>query len=189
MTLRLLRAPHLLLRPLLPRIPSLSRRIRRRSTIKVRGILGNPRIPPPWPLESTWPRSVGVDRGGRTRKTLVEPYVSTATRRDTFQTSVWNRHKLVSVSATSTSTIGAREEALERVTCIHYPVQFRDTDKALIQALIDSGSEVNIMHPSFAKQLGLPIRPTDVGTQKIDDTALNTHEMVVIVFSVVDKAN
>ena len=58
-----------------------------------------------------------------------------------------------------------------------------------MQALVDSGSEVNAMHPSFPKQLGLPIRPTDVGVQKIDDTMLDTHGMVVAAFSVVDKAN
>ena len=97
--------------------------------------------------------------------------------------------KLVSVSATSTSVTGAREEALERVPCIHYPVQFKDTDKAPVQALINSGSEVNAVHPFFAKQLGLPIRSTDVGAQKIDGTMLDTHGMVVAAFSVVDKAN
>ena len=97
--------------------------------------------------------------------------------------------KLVSVSATSTSVTGAREEALERVPCIHYPVQFKDTDRAPVQALIDSGSEVNAIHPSFVKQLGLSIRPTNVGAQKIDGTILDTHEMVVAAFSMEDKAN
>ena len=59
--------------------------------------------------------------------------------------------KLVSVSATSTSMTDAREEALERVPCIHYQVRFKkDADKA-VQALIDSGSEVNAIHPFFAK--------------------------------------
>ena len=98
--------------------------------------------------------------------------------------------KLVSVSATSTSMTGAREEALERIPCIHYSVQFKkDTSKAQVQALIDSGSEVNAIHPTFAKQLGLPIRPTDVGAQKIDGTTLDTHGMVVAAFSVENKAN
>ena len=45
------------------------------------------------------------------------------------------------------------------------------------------------MHLSFAKQLGLPIQPTDVEAQKIDDTMLDIHGMVVATFSVVDKAN
>ena len=84
---------------------------------------------------------------------------------------------------------GASKEALERVSCINYPVQFKDTDKAPVQALIDSGSEVNATHPSIIKQLGLLIRPTDVEAQKIDGTTLDTHRMVVAAFSVEDKAN
>ena len=45
------------------------------------------------------------------------------------------------------------------------------------------------MHPFFAKQLGLPIRPTNIGAQKIDGTMLDTHRMVVVAFSVEDKVN
>ena len=86
------------------------------------------------------------------------------------------------------SMTGAREEALECVSYIHYPVQFKK-NKTLVQALIDVESEVNAMHLSFAKQLDLPIRPTDVGAQKIAGTTLNTSRMVVATFLVVDKAN
>ena len=46
---------------------------------------------------------------------------------------------------------GASKKALEHVSCIYYPVQFKDTDKALVQGLIDLGSEVNTIHPSFVK--------------------------------------
>ena len=60
---------------------------------------------------------------------------------------------------------------------------------AQVQALVDSDSKVNAIHPTFAKQLGFSIRPTDVEIQKTDNTILNTHEMVVATFSVVDKAN
>ena len=78
---------------------------------------------------------------------------------------------------------------MECVPCMQYPVQFKGLSKARGQALIDSGSEVNAIHPTFAKQLGLPIRPTDVGAQKIDGTMLDTYGMVVAAFSVEDKAN
>ena len=84
---------------------------------------------------------------------------------------------------------GAREEALERVPCIHYLIPFKDMEKAPVQALIDSGSEVNAVHLSFVKQLGLSIRPTNVRAQKIDGTTLDTYGMVVTAFLVVDKAN
>ena len=39
--------------------------------------------------------------------------------------------------------IGTREEALERVSYIHYPVQFKGTNETQVQALIDSRSEIN----------------------------------------------
>ena len=98
--------------------------------------------------------------------------------------------KLVSVLATSTSITDIKKEALKRVFYIHYPVQFKkNVDKTLVQALIDLENEVNAIYPSFAKQLGFSIRPTDVGAQKIDGTMLKTHEMVVAAFSVVNKAN
>ena len=85
---------------------------------------------------------------------------------------------------------GTREEALERIPYIYYSVQFKkDTSKAQVQVLIDSESEVNAIYPTFAKQLGLPIRLTDVRAQKIDGTMLDTHEMVVTAFSMEDKAN
>ena len=80
--------------------------------------------------------------------------------------------KLVSVSTTSTSIAGAREEALERVLCIHYPVQFEATNKTQVQALNDSGSEVNALTPAYASKLGLRARHTNVGAQKIDGSTL-----------------
>ena len=97
--------------------------------------------------------------------------------------------KLVSILATSTSITGAREEALERVSCIHYLVQFKGTNKTQVQALINSGNEVNSIQPIFVKELGLPIRPADIGAQKIDGITLDTYGMVVVAFSMTDKAN
>ena len=98
--------------------------------------------------------------------------------------------KLVLVLATSTSITGAREEALECVPCIHYLVQFKkNISKAQVQALINSRSEINGIHSIFAKQLGLLIRLTDIGAQKIDSITLGTYEMVVVAFLMKDKAN
>ena len=98
--------------------------------------------------------------------------------------------KLVSVLTTFTLVTGTREEALECILSIYYSVQFqKNTSKAQVQALINSGSEVNAIHLTIAKQLGLPIRPTDIGAQKIDGTMLDTYGIVVAAFSVVDKAN
>ena len=85
----------------------------------------------------------------------------------------------------------SREATLEWVPCIRYPVRFRrkndeDEDKD-VRALIDSGSEVNAMHPAYATKLGLRARKIDVGAQKIDKSHLDTFGMVIADFSVKDK--
>ena len=49
--------------------------------------------------------------------------------------------------------------------------------------------EVNAIHLIFAKEQSLPIRPTDVVAQKIDDSTLDTYRVVVAAFSVTDKTN
>ena len=98
------------------------------------------------------------------------------------------------VLATSMPVTVAREEEVDenlganlvRVPCICYPINF---GKKSVSALLDLGSKVNAVHPVFAKELGLPNRPTDMGAQKIDGTILETHGMVVAAFSVEDKAN
>ena len=100
--------------------------------------------------------------------------------------------KLVSVSAISISMTDVREEGLvlERIQYIYYPVQFKkDTNETQVQALFDSRSEVNAIHPTLVKKLGLSIRPIDIKVQKIDGITLNTYEMVVAAFSIADKAN
>ena len=96
--------------------------------------------------------------------------------------------KLVSVLAASMLMTDTREEVLEYVSCIYYLVWFK---RAMTQVwtLINSKSEVNIIHLTFAKQLGLSIRPTDIRVQNINSTTLDIYEIVVAVFSIVDKAN
>ena len=58
-----------------------------------------------------------------------------------------------------------------------------------MSALLDSGSEVNAIHSTFALELWLPIRTMDVEAQKIDGTMLDTFGIVVVAFSMMDKAN
>ena len=57
-----------------------------------------------------------------------------------------------------------------------------------VSALLDLGSEINAIQPTFARELGLPIRTTDVGAQKIN-VMLDTFGMMVVAFLVTDKAN
>ena len=75
------------------------------------------------------------------------------------------------------------EGKLERISYIWYLVIFKDKTKVLL----DSKSEVNTMNLAFASQLGLKIRKTNVGAQKIDGTTLETYGMVVSTFSMSDK--
>ena len=127
--------------------------------------------------------------------------------------------KLVSVLATSTPVIETRAETVEatqpiktaeaigtakvnedgdenegeypnltRIPCIRYPITFRKKSVPLL-ALFNSGSEVNAIYPTFARELGLSIRTTNIGAQKIDGTMLNTFRMVVVAFSMTNKAN
>ena len=81
----------------------------------------------------------------------------------------------------------AREEALERDPCIHYPVQFKGTNKTKVQALIDLGSEVNAMTPAYVSRLGFQAYCTDIGAQKIDGSTFETFGMVLASFQVENK--
>ena len=78
------------------------------------------------------------------------------------------------------------ENVIIRVFCIHYPVRFQE-NKEQVRALLDSGNEVNIMSPAYAKKLGLKTWKTNVGAQKIDGSALKTFGMVIADFQVEDK--
>ena len=77
-------------------------------------------------------------------------------------------------------------EEVVRVPCIHYPVRFQEEQ---VKALLDSGSEVNAMNPDYARKLGLKIRRTNIGAQKIDGSALETFGMVIVDFQVEDKTS
>ena len=44
---------------------------------------------------------------------------------------------------------------LECVYYIHYPMQFRKDQRAIIWALVDLGSKVNMITLAYTKQLGL----------------------------------
>ena len=52
---------------------------------------------------------------------------------------------------------------LSKIPCIHYPLCFQKDNQKKVQALINSGSDVNTMTPAYALKLGLQVRQTDVG--------------------------
>ena len=84
---------------------------------------------------------------------------------------------------------------LKQVMCIQYLIAFpgditQDGSALdLVSALFDSASEVNAMHPAFAKRLGFMMRAINVDAQKNNGTTFETYEMVVEAFSVTDQAN
>lgn len=59
--------------------------------------------------------------------------------------------------------------------------------KYLIKVLIDSNGKINVMQSSFTRKLGLYIRKTDVGAQKIDGSRLEIFTMVIAFFLIEDK--
>lgn len=73
-----------------------------------------------------------------------------------------------------------------QVFCIQYFIIFY---KQFMLVLLKSEIEINTIFPTFAKKLGLPIKQINIRAQKIYSTMLDTYEIVVIVFSVMDKAN
>lgn len=58
--------------------------------------------------------------------------------------------------------------------------------KKFVLALLDLKNVVNAIYLTFAKELGFSIQLTDVGAQKIDGNTLDTYEMIVVAFLVID---
>ena len=77
---------------------------------------------------------------------------------------------------------------LVQVPCIWYYIIFWKKS-VHVSALFDSDSKINTIHPTFVKELGLLIKQTDVGAQKVDGIILDIFGIVVAAFSVANKAN
>ena len=56
-------------------------------------------------------------------------------------------------------------------------------------AFLDSSNAMNAMYLVFAKRLGLTIRATNVGAQKINGTTFETYGILVAAFSVINQAD
>ena len=78
-------------------------------------------------------------------------------------------------------------KVLDKVPCICYPIQFRKDKGKDVLALLDSGSKVNAITPAYTAHLGLKVKVTDVGVQKINRSSLATYSMVIATFQVFDK--
>ena len=74
-----------------------------------------------------------------------------------------------------------KEVTLEQVPCIHYLLHFWKNTVG-VRALVDLGSEVNAMTPTYIAKLGLKVRKTNIGAQKIEGSTLETFGMVLADF-------
>ena len=54
---------------------------------------------------------------------------------------------------------------------------------------LDSGSEIHVINPDFARKLSLKVWKTNVGAQMINGSALKTFGMIITDFQVENKAN
>lgn len=76
----------------------------------------------------------------------------------------------MAVLTISMSMTVRKTEELEQVFCIKYPVIFKDKT----EASLDSESEVNIMTQTFAHQIELKVRRTNVKIQRLNGTTPET---------------
>ena len=83
---------------------------------------------------------------------------------------------------TGASTEAPKVRVLERVPYICYLVQFRKDKGKNVLVLLDSGREVNAMTLAYVAHLGLKVKVTNVGTQKIDRSSTATYDMVIATF-------
>ena len=127
----------------------------------------------------------------RTRKKAVETT-------ETVKTAEAVKTSKIAKTAKTIETVGAGKNSEEsksgensrfniaQVSCIQYSINFR---KKSILVLFDLSGEVNTLNLTFAQELGLLIKLTDVEAQKIDCIRMDTYEIVVRVFLVTNKAN
>lgn len=74
-----------------------------------------------------------------------------------------------------------KDVILEKVLFIYYLMQFRK-NQVKTQALIDSGSEINVITLAYIASLGLKVWQTNVGAQKINGSTLEIFEIALTSF-------
>ena len=95
----------------------------------------------------------------------------------------------ISLLVTGASTKALKVRVLDKVSSIFYLIQFCKDKSKHVLALLDSGSEVNAITSTYAAYLGLKVRVTNVGMQKINESSLAIYNIVIAAFKVVDKLN
>ena len=75
---------------------------------------------------------------------------------------------------TDTSKEAQEVRVLDKISCICYPIQFQKNKNKNILALLDFGSMVNAMTLAYIAKLGLKMQKSNIDTQKIDESSLDT---------------
>ena len=83
---------------------------------------------------------------------------------------------------TETSRKAQEVRILDKILCIYYLIQFQRNKGKDILALLNFGSKVNAMTPSYIAQLDIKVQKTNVSTQKIDISLLETYRIVIMAF-------
>ena len=91
----------------------------------------------------------------------------------------------MSVLATFMPVIGGGKKVVG-MPCIYYLVQFQEGQEQ-VRALLDSGSKVNTMNPTYIKKLDLKTWKTNIGAQKIYGSTFETFGMMIADFQVENK--
>lgn len=65
-------------------------------------------------------------------------------------------------------SMGVKDPQLERVFSIQYSLKFKKCGTK-VQALIESGNEINTMNLAYSAVLGLHVCPIDIGARKSMD--------------------
>ena len=86
----------------------------------------------------------------------------------------------------SNASMEAPEMILEQISCIQYPIKFRQ-EKKNVWTLINFDSKVNIITPAYAAVLGLKICSTCLWAQKIGGFLLKIFGMIIASFQVKEK--
>ena len=76
---------------------------------------------------------------------------------------------------------------LDRVSCIHFPLQFQKNKKTTIQTLINLDSKINAMTLAYTKRLGFWTQKTDVKAQNINESLLKTFRIIIAGFQIINK--
>lgn len=92
----------------------------------------------------------------------------------------------ISPAAKNSLPFSLKTSSLKRTLCIHYLFRF-NKDQVEVQALLNSGNEVNTMASAYAASFGLEVRSNIIRAKKIDDSIFQIFDMLIASFRINNK--